>query len=115
MLEKWDNKIILSKFEKLLLYIKVSQMNKRIINEYIKGDEVLMKAEVLRELMEYEDSLMTAFNKEEEDAREQRLIQRTIQKETKISIAKNMLEAKLPIKVITSCTGLTSQQIKELY
>ena len=128
--EKWDNKVTLSKQEKLFLYLSVNHLKEEYVKKIIEGDEVLMTLrEELRKLSN-DEILETLFDKDEEDAmelagikayeREQGEAKGVIKgkeeglKEGKKSIIRNMLKLNMTKEDILKITGLKEKEYDKL-
>ena len=104
----------------------MSQENENEIRKLVKGDELLEMMYEERKRMSDSESLMLEFDKEVEDERERRLIEKTIKLEgkeegtkigmeqEKIKTAKNLLALQVPINIIAKATGLSKKVINTL-
>ena len=68
--EKRDNKVTLSKQEKLFLFLKVNHLSDEYVEEVIKGDEVLMTLREEIKKLNNDEILEALFDKDEEEAME---------------------------------------------
>ncbi len=104
----------------------MSQENENEIRKLVKGDELLEMMYEERKRMSDSESLMLEFDKEVEDERERRLIEKTIKLEgkeegtklgmeqEKIKTAKNLLAKGMDTKFIQDITGLSKKVINTL-
>ena len=134
--KKWYSKVTLSKLEKRLTYIIMSRESQEIIDEYVKGDDVLMAAEKVKTKLQQPLVLRLDPEKEreyelrciKEDARIDGLAEGRAKgiaegraegrAEGQIlanqNNAKKMKENGISLDLISKITGLTKKQISLL-
>ena len=116
----------LKKIEKYLLYLLMTRYDKKEINEFIKGDEVLMEAEKIRDDLIKRETIRFYYDQEldemiekksiREDALEEGM-EKGVKKGLKIekrNIAKNLLNLGMPIDTIIKATGLSKKEISKM-
>ena len=64
-IKRWYNKFTESKLEKYLTYLIISRSNEEEISKYVKGDDVLMKADAIRKQIKTGVIPIPATSKEE--------------------------------------------------
>lgn len=119
-MKKWYNKVTLSKLEKRLTYIIMSKKNQEIINEFVKGDDILMQTEKVKTKLKQPLVLNLDPEKEreyelnciKEDARIDGLAEGRA--EANKENAKKMKENGIALDLIAKITGLTKKQISLL-
>ena len=114
----WYSKVTISKQEKEWLYLLMSRLSEEEIQEFIKGDEILMKAEQVRNelkngkiYLDYDVEMENEFIKNEiRDAalEEGQAVGRA---ENNQENAKKMKENGIDFDLISKITGLTKKQI----
>ena len=129
----WYNKVTISKHEKRLLYLLMTRGIKREVAKFIKGDDILMAAEKIRDdlengkiILDYDIELENEMIKQgiretalEEGRAEGMAAGRTKGRaegraEEKKENAKKMKENGIPFNIITKITGLSKKQIMML-
>ena len=129
----WYNKVTISKHEKRLLYLLMTREIKREVAKFIKGDDILMAAEKIRDdlengkiILDYDIELENEMIKQgiretalEEGRAEGMAAGRTKGRaegraEEKKENAKKMKENGIPFNIITKITGLSKKQIMML-
>ena len=116
----------IKKLEKYLLYLLMTRYEKKEINEFIKGDEVLMEAEKIRDDLIKRETIRFYYDQEldemiekksiREDALEEGM-EKGVKKGLKIekrNIAKNLLNLGMPIDTIIKATGLSKKEISKM-
>ena len=110
--EKWDNKVTLSKQEKLFFYLGINHLKEEYVNKVIEGDDVLMTLrEELRKLSN-DEVLEALFDKEEEGIKAYEREQGKI--ENQKSIISNMLSLNIPKEEILKLMGIKSQEYDKI-
>ena len=125
----WYNKVTISKHEKRLLYLLMTREIKREVAKFIKGDDILMAAEKIRDdlengkiILDYDIELENEMIKQgiRETALEEGMAAgRTKGRaegraEEKKENAKKMKENGIPFNIISKITGLSKKQIMML-
>ena len=112
----------LKKLEKYLLYLFMTRYDKNEINEFIKGDEVLMEAEKIRDDLIKRETIRFYYDQELDEMIEKKSIREDaleegmeigLKKEKK-NIAKNLLNLGMPIDTIIKATGLSKKEISKM-
>ena len=112
----------LKKLEKYLLYLLMTRYDKKEINEFIKGDEVLMEAEKIRDDLIKRETIRFYYDQELDEMIEKKSIREDALEEgmeiglkkEKINNAKSMKEHGLSIDLISSITGLSEKEISKM-
>ena len=116
----------LKKLEKYLLYLFMTRYDKNEINEFIKGDEVLMEAEKIRDDLIKRETIRFYYDQELDEMIEKKSIREDALEEgmekgvkkglkiEKINNAKSMKEHGLSIDLISSITGLSKKEISKM-
>ena len=117
----WYNKVTISKHEKELLYLLMTREIKSEIAKFIKGDDILMAAEKIRDdlengkiILDYDIELENEMIKQgiRETALEEGIA--AGKRKTNRENAKKMKENGIPFNIITKITGLSKKQIMML-
>ena len=108
----------IKKLEKYLLYLLMTRNDKNEINEFIKGDEVLMEAEKIRDDLIKRETIRFYYDQELDEMIEKKSIREDALEEgmekEKINNAKSMKEHGLSIDLISSITGLSKKEISKM-
>ncbi len=116
--QKWDNGLELSKLEKLLLILKLSE-NMTRLKKFIEEDEDMTKLEKEKQFFEQiMDEFYTEFDEEEELARtradEVSTARADGKYEEKRNVARNMIKMALPKETILKATGINAEEYDKL-
>ena len=108
----------LKKLEKYLLYLLMTRYDKKEINEFIKGDEVLMEAEKIRNDLIKRETIRFYYDQELDEMIEKKSIREDAleegMKKEKKNIAKNLINLGMPIDTIIKATGLSKKEISKM-
>ena len=132
-IKRWYNKFTESKLEKYLTYLIISRSNEEEISKYVKGDDILMKADAIRKQIKTGVIPIPATSKEElewefeqikeyaiETAKEEGIASGMAKgmakgrSKEKNSIAANMKKNGIANDLIAKCTGLSIDKIMAL-
>ena len=108
----------IKKLEKYLLYLLMTRYDKKEIDEFIKGDEILMEAEKIRDDLIKRETIRFYYDQELDEMIEKKSIREDALEEgmekEKINNAKSMKEHGLSIDLISSITGLSKKEISKM-
>ena len=133
IVEKWYNEFTISKLEKRLAYLLITNESEETIADFTKGDDILMAIDKIRQQIKRGDIIIDPTYKEELDAQyeamkkyalkearreakaEGRAEGRTEGKsEEKNFIASNLKKSGIASDIIAKCTGLSIDKIAAL-
>ena len=113
IMENWYNKITLSKLEKYLLYLLMSRKSDEEVTKFIKGDDILMQTEKVRQNVKHETILLD-YDVEAENEAYIAMIKDDAKNEIKNENARKMKENGIADDLIAKITGLSKKQISML-
>ena len=113
----WYNKVTISKHEKRLLYLLMTREIKREVAKFIKGDDILIETEKIRDDLENGKIILDYDIELENEMIKQGIRETALEEgraEEKKENAKKMKENGIPFNIITKITGLSKKQIMML-
>ena len=121
IVEKWYNEFTISKLEKRLAYLLITNESEETIADFTKGDDVLMAIDQIRQQIKRGDIIIDPTYKEELDAQYDAMKKYALKKarqegksEEKNTIAVSMKKDGVNLDIIAKYTGLSIDKIAAL-
>ena len=137
IVEKWYNKFTISKLEKRLAYLLITNESEETIADFTKGDDILMAIDKIRQQIKRGDIIIDPTYKEELDAQYDAMKKYALKEarreakaegitqgmtkgivkgksEEKNTIASNLKKSGVANDIIAKCTGLSIDMIATL-